>query len=645
MSDTKTQAPARGRKFIRLDTVFPIEFCFINKENNNAVSEWMQGFSNNFSKGGMCLEAHNVSAQTLFLLKAEGALLDMKITVPFSNKKTQTKAHVRWFQESATEKGAYTIGLQYEKADVAALVALMKYVYKKKIVFPFIFGIGIFLGLLTLLLGYHGMQLSKDKTYFQQRAAAVSDELSAVQEEVQQTLDERRGLEKALIALRAKLSTSEEEKIEMSQLISEQEEILVGMDQRLDELLAEKEALGETLYVFQAGDSTLITGNELQELDKKVEALYQWIESQEDPTSGLIMDYMSIEGPDSDPVAMLFVSEQANAVQAFILSSEFGRISRMLSSIRAELKRKDGLFFNGYNMTNGEPLLDKPDSGSNVNLGIAILQYTYHSGDSAYLDIVEDIAQELIVWQEESPKGAVPSLSTNDTFSLFENLMAYTFFNMLYAVTENPEYQVARDKISNYIFTILPEEITEESGEMAFITVGPKVLDASGIDPFNTLEKIEKKYSMEETFILSDGEEYLAQGMGQEYLIQGVPGAPEQEQSISFFKTAQMALIYGIMSDYCLDEQMKEKADIYRDKRIAYLKMLMQMVILNTDSSGKQQGFLPDFYSNVIYSGAEVDYSLAESMASMPASVYMIFAYYSYNPFMLKVDVVQELAD
>ena len=625
MSTTKTRDPSERRNFIRIDTVFPVEFCFINKENKSTLSEWMQGYTNNFSKGGICIEAHNISSQTLVLLQSAGASLNIIITVPFSHRKTEAQVAIRWFEESASDKGTYLIGVEYQKVDPAALGAIMGYVYKKKIIFPSIIGVGIAVSILALLLGYHGMELSKGKSLLEREAAEVSQQLHAVREQFKQTVEERRDLERSLMALRKEFRSTKEEKAEMAEVMVVQEEWLDKMDATLKELQDEKDNLTAQLSRLHDRVQTDGAGTDLQIPYNKIEALRRWVRTRQDPESGLIK--ISLQGADQAASGgTVFISQQAYVLQSFALFGEFKEADKLLEALKGMLQQRRGLFFDGYTMPEGKPLLDNTDSLSNMTLGIAILQYAQSSGDSKYSSMVEAMADELIRWQKKGGEEGIPFFENEPGAFFPVNLTGYVFFNMLYEVTNDSKYEVARDKAYEVILSTLSEALKAPYGEMAFLTIGPKGIEAAGIDPIAAENLIEKSSFVEEEVIDSEGKPLVLKGVSF--------GFEDGPQTVSSLRTSQMALVCDIMRGYYLARQMQDKAEDYNIKRHMYLKTLSDMIIMVGDDPEESLGYLPDFYSSDFSQmmGKGVDIS---SLSSISAVTSTIFAYYSYNPSVL----------
>ena len=49
------------RRFIRLSSIFPVAFHVISKRNQTSSNFWIQGYTSNVSKGGLCIETVQLS--------------------------------------------------------------------------------------------------------------------------------------------------------------------------------------------------------------------------------------------------------------------------------------------------------------------------------------------------------------------------------------------------------------------------------------------------------------------------------------------------------------------------------------------------------------------------------------------------------
>ena len=57
------------RKYIRLDTVFPVQLRLESLDGSRFLSQWLQGFTNNVSKGGICLAINNFDHSLAEIIK------------------------------------------------------------------------------------------------------------------------------------------------------------------------------------------------------------------------------------------------------------------------------------------------------------------------------------------------------------------------------------------------------------------------------------------------------------------------------------------------------------------------------------------------------------------------------------------------
>ncbi|MHB8155300.1 MAG: hypothetical protein ACYDFR_04520, partial [Candidatus Omnitrophota bacterium] len=78
--------PAEHRKYLRLDTVFPVQFRLEEPEGEVFLSAWLQGFTNNISQDGICLAINNLDPELFELLRKKNVKLSLEIDIPISRK-------------------------------------------------------------------------------------------------------------------------------------------------------------------------------------------------------------------------------------------------------------------------------------------------------------------------------------------------------------------------------------------------------------------------------------------------------------------------------------------------------------------------------------------------------------------------------
>jgi PII-like signaling protein len=83
------------RKYIRISTVLPVEFRIIDAENKH-ITPWMQGFTHDIGKGGLCLLINDLWWGFGDKLKAKNARLQLNINIPFRAQAINAEAKVAW---------------------------------------------------------------------------------------------------------------------------------------------------------------------------------------------------------------------------------------------------------------------------------------------------------------------------------------------------------------------------------------------------------------------------------------------------------------------------------------------------------------------------------------------------------------------
>jgi len=100
------------RKYIRLNSIFPIEFHLVDSTSKQRLSPLYQAFTRNVSEGGMCLELNGLPGEVIENL-LKGNLLELIINLPLKNP-IKAFARLRWYKE---ERGGYPskylLGVEY----------------------------------------------------------------------------------------------------------------------------------------------------------------------------------------------------------------------------------------------------------------------------------------------------------------------------------------------------------------------------------------------------------------------------------------------------------------------------------------------------------------------------------------------------
>ncbi len=105
------------RKYIRLDSVIPVAFRLVTSDGENFLTDWIQGFTRNIGKGGICLELNRLNSGLDELVKNRRVKFSLKIEISVIKNPVAALARVSWVNDNADKNNKYTLGLYYEKID------------------------------------------------------------------------------------------------------------------------------------------------------------------------------------------------------------------------------------------------------------------------------------------------------------------------------------------------------------------------------------------------------------------------------------------------------------------------------------------------------------------------------------------------
>jgi len=111
----KSVDSADKRRYIRLNSVFPVGFRLVSADGKRFLSDWIQGFTNNIGHGGICLSVNNLPDEMVQLIAGGQVKLSLYIEMPLSGKKINAQARVIWAKSPVREPEKYLIGLAYEE--------------------------------------------------------------------------------------------------------------------------------------------------------------------------------------------------------------------------------------------------------------------------------------------------------------------------------------------------------------------------------------------------------------------------------------------------------------------------------------------------------------------------------------------------
>lgn len=623
------------RNYVRLDSVFPVSFKLISAADGSELSEWLQGFTSNVGKGGLCLEVNNLKPYLAGLARARQARLVLNIEMPLGKKPAQALAGIAWVKDIPEEPEKLLIGLHYEEIAPQHNSRIMRYALTKRMFVPALVGLVIILAAGFLVNSYLNFKLAQGNKALVKQLIAIIQDTVAAKQKISQIDKEKKEFELKIQALEMR-----------SQVLEAEKEKTTELNAAIEQLTREKAQLQADLISLQQKETSVT--EELLDLSLKrgalekinYEKMYQWLAVHQNPRTGLVI---SFEG-DNDIAGWAFTYDQSLAAQAYIYFNDFERARKLLDFFQKKARRQDGLFLNAYYAGDGQPAEYTVHSGPNLWLGIAIAQYTQKTKDQKYLTMAEEIAENIIALQNEDAQGGLRGGPRVTWYSTEHNLDAYAFFNMLYKLSAKPKYMQARDKILNWVVkhTYSESDIPIKRGKgdstiatdtyaWAIAAIGPEKLEELGMSPERIMEFAETHCAAQVAYTRPDGLALKVKGFdfaAQRNLARG--GVVSSEW------TAQMILSFKIMADFYYKRKMENKAKVYAAKAEEYLAELGSMIISSPSPSGQGESCLPYATSPQADTGHGWMTPKGNSTGSVAGTAYTLFAYYKYNPLELE---------
>ena len=640
------------REFIRLDSVFPVEFQFLSSGGKlEGVS--YHGFTSNISKGGLCLELFKAESEILAVLNKEKEIkLSLKIHIPIGRPAVTAQAAVSWVKKVSGGHSQVLIGLRYEDIQAKDLSRITRVAYAKAF-FPRI----ALAGILVLLLGlaavsWNNFRLALANKKLIEEVVDVLKDSQSLRQELRKIRQEKGSLDEKLTQAQEKIQDGQ------AQLRQKAEELKLIHKDNVEELKRKEEeidkfkAMIKVLEQDSAGIMNKIGDLSLKEekaeiklsriSEKKVvlekanfEKMYQWVQLHQNPRTGLIE---SFEG-DGGLSGAAFTYDQALAVITFSYSQDYPLARKILDFYQAEAGKERG-FYNGYFVSSGEVSEFTVHSGPNLWLGIAALQYARLSGDKSYLPLARDIARRMIKLQKEDSAGGLRGGPETSWYSTEHNLDGFAFFNMLYELDPLAAYKKAAQDIlgwlknNAYDSPVVPVKrgrgdatIATDTYAWSIASLGAQRLEELGMNPEDIMAFAQEHCGVETDFLRPNGEYIRVKGFDfakEEHLARG--------GVVSCEWTAQMALSYKVLSRYFASRGDAGKESLYREKADEYLEELTKMIISSPSRTGQGQGCLPYASSDYVDTGHGWRTPKGKNTGSLSATIYAIFAYYGFNP-------------
>ena len=612
------------RKYIRLNSVFPVSFKISGTCDQKNIDDWVQGYTCNVSKGGICLEASHVERWTADYLQGSGQMLELRIRIPLDLPPIKAIAQVVWMKvirAKEEEDNKYQIGVRFtaiNKKDLDRMVAQAKWL---KFSFKSVAVVAA-----VLLIAFIG---SSFRVYrLRQANQKIVHSLVASQQEENQT---NKVLEQIV-----------QEKNIISKQIESMSNNVEGsgaLKNQYEELVRKEENINDQLKMI----SRRIEGIE----QSVVKQMYKWLKTHQNPTTGLVSSFEGDVGIVKD---WAFIYDQALIVSAFLLFDDIDGAKAVLNFFQGHLKDDFQGFNNAYYYDSGDVSEWTVHCGPNIWVGIAIMQYANRTGDFYYLPMARKIADWLITIQDKDPKGGLKGGPEFTWFATEHNLDAYAFFDMLVQVTGEEKYVIARKKVFSWLkeYSLIPNgkdykapPINRGRGDSTIATdtyawslaaIGPQQLEAIGMDPEQIMDFAEDYCKADVVFKRPSGMEVNVQGFDfsrTANMPRGGLVSPEW--------TSQMIISFKMLSEYFNEKEDYNKAGYYREKSETYLSELNKLIISSPSAKGLGEGCLP--YATL--PNADTGHGWltphGESTCSVAGTAYGIMAIKRFNPLMFEL--------
>jgi TolA-binding protein len=622
--------------------VYPVQFKFLNADTKAELSAWLQGFTSDIGRGGICLQVHKLSPAFIPLLKEGRSIIALELELPITRRPVQAKSTISWFKMREEEPEICLIGLNYSEIDPPDNNKIMRFVRAKKIFLPLLIVTIVLLAAGLAVDSYFNIRLIRGNRVLVEQLLEVLEDYRVAKEKTKDIAREKDGLSAGLKILQGQISVLEKER----RLTQAKESKLQELNFQIEKLSRERGGLQEKLMSVKDKEDAL--SEELLRLDEKKIVLekanfakmYQWLAIHQNGRTGLVA---SFEG-DADIAGWAFTYDQALVVQAYSIFSDFARAKKTLDFFNRRAKRVNGLFVNAYYVSDGLPAEYIIHSGPNLWLGIAALQYAKKSKDVSYLELARDIARGIMHLQGEDPEGGLRGGPQVQWYSTEHNLDAYAFFNILFELTKEQQYKDAAQAILNWLvkYSYARQQLPIKRGKgdstiatdtyaWSIAAIGPQKLEELGMAPDKILEFAESTCVVEVDYQRPEG---------QVLKIKGFDFAPRQHLArggvVSTEWTAQMILAFKLMARYYAQKGMFAKAQVYALKADEYLAQLANLVISSPSPSGQGEGCLPYASEENVDTGHGWVTPQGKSTGSIAGTACALLAYYNYNPLELQ---------
>lgn len=276
---------AERRKYVRLDTVFPVEYRLFSKIDNRELLELKQGFTRNVSEGGVCLEITQLKEGSFALLTDKNNYFELFINTPHKKEPIKAKAEIRWQKIIKQDfPSKYLLGLEYTDIEDSTRKQIIQYA-KSRIRRPKLIALSI--AMLTAACGLLIWQV-RDLGI---KKSATEKQMLVFAKELTKSYENRMSLENKIYILNIKKSTLnkslKKSRKEIDALEERLSKLSIAGNEVSDELVLQKVKLERELIRWNNEKSTLV--QELNSLSSSKDQLNEELSKVKDYSQAKII--------------------------------------------------------------------------------------------------------------------------------------------------------------------------------------------------------------------------------------------------------------------------------------------------------------------------------------------------------------------
>lgn len=622
-----------------MNTVFPVELCF-KDENQLKQADLTQAFTRDVSSGGMCLEVKIFGKEFAHAVEKQDAELTLTINPTFSRTPIKATARIAWIRKNELSAPRYLFGVAYTQIDERSRSRLIGHARWLIWMPRAVWTAGTLMAVCLFGLFVHDQALIRENRKLVGQIVESASKKSDIASQLYELQRRKTLLDEDVEKARKKIERLEKT-MTPQPAVSVGAARLTRYEKQLADIVSRQEDIKRQIQTIQTDRQKLRSSYRVLETREKplassaLKQMFGWLQSHQNFHTGLIASY---EGDDTlEDVA--FTYDQSLAAQTFLIFGDFKNAEVILSFFEERAAKSEGGFFNAYDAVDGRSAENTVNTGPNLWIGIAALQYERRVGDGKFLPLARRVGDWALGLQDE--EGGLSGGPSIDWYSTEHNLDAYAFFAMLTEQTGEERYRKASGRslewIKKYGYSATEGRMQRGKGDATIATdtfswalaaLGPRALSEIGSDAEDIMKFAEANCEVSVAFTQSDGKNVT---------IRGFDFARAQHIGrggvISTEWTAQMIVAYRILSKHFKSLGNEDKALLYSDKADFYLNELQKMIITSPSKIGQGRGCLPYASHDNIDTGHGWRSPKGRSTGSVAGTAYTIFAWSDYNPF------------